>query len=303
MNAWISLLRTLPLPDFPSGSSISFHQGCLYLVGDDANNILVLDTQYHPLRTISLFDYPGKRIPKALKPDLETSVIMQKDGHCFLLVLGSASTVNRTRVIRVVLPGEGETHDFARFSSSSYSEDFFRRLENYGITTPNIEAAAVINDQLVLGNRGHNNRQENELIVTSSLLAEDDKDDQLHIFRIIIPASDINFPGISELCYAPEQDLLLATFSSENTSNTYDDGEIGDSYIGWITNAAGKLTAPEIQLDGLLNLSTSDNTFKGQKIEGLCIESVSGNEYNIHLVADDDLGSTMLFKIKFVLTV
>jgi hypothetical protein len=86
--------------------------------------------------------------------------------------------------------------------------------------------------------------------------------------------------------------------SSEATNNAYDDGVIGDSYIGWVNDINQKLQQPDIILDGLINLSDIDTAFKGEKIEGICMESVSGNEMVLHLIADNDQGESRLFKLK-----
>jgi hypothetical protein len=86
--------------------------------------------------------------------------------------------------------------------------------------------------------------------------------------------------------------------SSEATNNAYDDGVIGDSYIGWVNGINQKLQQPDIMLDGLINLSEVSAAFKGEKIEGLCIESANGDELILHLIADNDQGESRLFNVR-----
>ena len=97
----IELVKSLLLSDFPSGSSINYHDGKFYLIGDDSTNILLLDTDYQKIDSVQLFDYPEKRIPKSDKIDLEGSAIIEIMGKDHLLILGSASGKNRKRVILI----------------------------------------------------------------------------------------------------------------------------------------------------------------------------------------------------------
>ena len=88
------------------------------------------------------------------------------------------------------------------------------------------------------------------------------------------------------------------TLSTEATDSSYEDGAIGDSYLGWANAITNKIGNSQIELDGIINLSESNDAFEGEKIEGLCVESVMGDTSIIHLVSDDDKGHTKLFKIK-----
>ena len=61
--------------DYPSASAIEYFDEKLYVMGDDATNLLVLDTSLNIIDSIPLLSYPGKRIPKDIKPDLEASAL------------------------------------------------------------------------------------------------------------------------------------------------------------------------------------------------------------------------------------
>jgi hypothetical protein len=54
--------------DYPSASSIEYFDKKLYVMGDDATNLLILDTNLNIIDSIPLLSYPGKRIPKILNP-------------------------------------------------------------------------------------------------------------------------------------------------------------------------------------------------------------------------------------------
>src|SRR5215212_6881198 len=73
----LSLITKTELLNFPSASSIEFHNDRLYVLGDDARNLAILDKNYKLLDTITLFPGDGLRIPKKIKADLEASTIIQ----------------------------------------------------------------------------------------------------------------------------------------------------------------------------------------------------------------------------------
>jgi hypothetical protein len=105
--------------------------------------------------------------------------------------------------------------------------------------------------------------------------------------------------GLSELCYIQENDTLLISFTSEDTSNSYDDGKIGDSYIALVPNASAELLKDEIKLAKLHTLSTVDKPFVNQKIEGMCYQFV-GDGLTLHFVSDNDDGESRLFQVRVI---
>src|SRR6188508_2560555 len=73
--------------DYPSASSIEYYDGKLYLAGDDATKLLVLDTNLNIVDSIPIISYPENRIPKDIKPDLEASALNADN----LFLFGSGS--------------------------------------------------------------------------------------------------------------------------------------------------------------------------------------------------------------------
>ncbi len=290
MNPKLKLLKALTLPDFPSGSSINFYDGKLFLIGDDASHILVLDVNYQKVDAIHLFDSSAKRISKPEKADFETSTVLVLDGKDYLLVLGSGSRKNRMSLILVNLKKEWG------FESFNYRE-FIKRIKEAGIEEVNIECATVIGDHFLLGNRGNTENPKNLVIVTDIDFWQRQNEVPIAIAELELTVNSTTFIGISELCYAESQDILLFTLSTELTGNSYEDGTIGDSYIGWINSASQKINEHKLKLDGMINLLEVDPEFTGEKVEGLCIEFVSGSECILHLISDNDQGQSKLFKV------
>lgn len=292
MKAIITLLKLLLLHDYPSGSAINYYNEHLYIVGDDANQLLVLDSHYNQVKRIPLFHYEEKRIPKAQKPDLETAVIIHNDGQPNLLAIGSAAT--KERELFVLLPLQAT--DSPRYISS---KAFIQRLQQ--LPEINIEGATIAGDHLILGNRGNESHPVNQLVVTTPDCWQHPVDAPVSIATLDNPFSLPGFAGLSELCYVEQQDVLLLTLSSEATTNAYDDGIIGDSYIAWVTNFRKQLSTGKITVNGIVNLSDAAPAFKGEKIEGICLSAIKEDGWYLHLVADDDQGASKLFHIKLLL--
>ena len=265
-------------------------------MGDDASTILLLDTDYKKIDLIRLFNYPEKRIPKSKKYDLEASALIKVNGRLHFLLLGSASGEQRKKVILIPLESLNSLTPYLR----EYDDDeFIERIVRNGIDEVNIEGVTAIGGDLVLANRGNDSNQINHLIITGNYFWERQKDVPVHVTELLLPAGTNGFIGISELCYLRSKNILLLTLCKEATSNSYDDGTIGDSYIGWISNITNKIRHRALMLDGIINLSDVNAEFKNQKIEGICKESVRRkDEFIFHLVSDNDAGESKLFKVK-----
>ena len=97
--------------------------------------------------------------------------------------------------------------------------------------------------------------------------------------------------------YWQEEDLLILTASEEETSSAYGDGVIGESYLGLITDISAKLARAEIAPDQWIPLSGIHNDFLGQKIESVCALGPVADKLKLFLVADNDNGSTRIFRV------
>ncbi|MFM9075573.1 MAG: DUF6929 family protein, partial [Bacteroidota bacterium] len=263
-SAKLSFIRTIKLSDYPSGSAITFYNGKFYVTGDDATTIQVLDKNLDVDSFIPISVYPEKRIPKPIKPDYEGSALMTIDGKPTLTILGSASTSSRKKLLLVPL-------DRPQPQPAQFATDMFiRRLQTAGIREINLEGISLIGDHVVIANRGHLAYQENHLILTDPGFWLHQDTTPITICRPDVSAWVKGFTGLSDIDYLPDRDLMFFSFSTEETTNTYDDGAIGRSYVAWMSQPAGKLSAATCKPDGMLSLQTVSPFFAGQKIEGLC---------------------------------
>lgn len=324
MKAAITLLHTLLLPDFPSASAVEYFDGRLYLIGDDATGIRVLDRDYQMIKNIPVMAATGKRIPKTEKPDFEASALITLHGKKYLMASGSLATEKRRKILLLALPEVasaatagvvGANTDPEERTQAAYKTDakrpdifsivqqldypaaFITQLAASGISELNIEGATVIGEALLLSNRGNNAYPVNQLIVTRTAFWENEHAAEISVLPLALLTPTPVFSGVSELCYIPGKDLLLCTLSSEATTNAYDDGAIGDSYIGWITDISQKLSGTSLVLEGWLNLAEAHPIFNTEKIEGICLESSTEDSLILHLVSDNDGGESRLFKV------
>lgn len=283
------LLEKRELPGFSSASAIDFHDGRLYVTGDDARHLLVLDKNYAVLDSISLFPGDGLRIPKKEKTDLEASAIIAYNGRDQLLVAGSGSTSSREVFLLFPL-------DSPRNYSIISSGVFWKSLHTLGLRDINIEGLTAVNGLLVFANRAHLGQPDNHLVITGIDALAEASNPSWKTILLELEHEPGAVKGVSGLAYVPSLDLLLFTVSVEETASTFDDGAIGDSFLGYVTGFSKSMNEPAVKPAQLLNLSAVHPDFKGEKIESVCVESFHDGLV-LHLAADNDDGSSTLFKV------
>jgi hypothetical protein len=283
----IKLLDFKENTEYPSGSGIEYFDGQVYLAGDDAADILIMDKKWRELGRIKVFENFDDRIPKDVKSDLEATTVLFLNDVPHLLIVGSGSREqHRNKAILVNL----HSNNFADYNI----EVFYNRLKESGIHDLNIESAAIVEDLLVLGNRGNKKNETNHIIITQPNFWKQPENAEIRIIPIEL---EDDFAELSGLSYSQKNDTLLFTASKEERDNSYDDGKIGESYFGVIENAYRKLYRKKVKINEQVMLSDLYEEFKGQKVESVCIQSDKTGRMKVHLVADNDTGGSFLFKI------
>lgn len=283
----IKLLDYKESTDYPSGSGLEYYNGQVYLAGDDASDILIMDKKWRELGRIKIFEFPEGRIPKSVKSDLEATTIVFRNEIPHLLILGSGTREeHRNKAILVNL----ESNNFSEHGI----EVFYNRLRDEGITDLNIESAAVVEDLLILGNRGKKKNEANKIVITQPDFFMHPETAEIRIIPIEL---EEEMAELSGLTYSEKNDVLLYTASTEDHENSYEDGKIGDSYFGVIENAYRKLYRRKVRINQQVRLSEIHDQFIGQKIESVCIQTDKRNRMKLHLVADNDKGGSFFFKV------
>jgi hypothetical protein len=284
----LRLLRTTTIPYYPSASAAEWYGGRLYIMGDDAPNLLVLRKKHNRADSILVFPHTGKRIHYTVKPDIEAAVLVQKDNRDYLLLTPSFSAPHRNKMAIVALSGDRKARVV---ESTAPRATVLKEI--------NIEGAAAVGNELVFSNRGNLSAPQNHLLVAHFDTAKGITEWQQPI-PFILPKTT-HFAGVSGLYYVAEKDMLLFTASTEITASANADGEIGNSYLGIIKNFKQQLSGGKIVADTLLHLTPVLNSSTPQKIESIAVESIKRKRLKLHLVADNDNGESSVFRLRLKL--
>ena len=281
--------KVVELKDYSSGSGIAYYRDKVYLIGDDMNYILVADTALNKLDTITL--QPGSgRISKSIKQDLEGLSVLRTKGFSSLLLVGSGS-VFPYRSKGWILDLRNKTRLMIDL------EPFYKRMQLNGVKEINVEGLTWIPGGMVLANRGNKSNPKNYLVFTTSDFWTNPERPDIRVMKLGANTDTSSFSGVSGLEYSYKSDCLILTVSTENTYSTQSDGSIGKSYLWIIENISAKKRLAAINPNRIIDLETVDQRFRGHKIESVCIISETKSTYNLVLVADDDKGTSVLFKL------
>jgi hypothetical protein len=284
----LKLLDFKELPTFPAGTGIEFFDGKVYIIGDDATNILVKSKKWKLEKKIHLFEPASHKIPRLIKSDLEATTVVQSGKKSKLLMLGSGSR-EQYRNKAVLLDFESsETEEFDL-------NIFYRRLKTCGIGNLRIEGAATVEDNILLSNRSDKENFSNYVIVTSNEFWKNQDKAEIQLLQIVFEQPEGSFAGVSGLTYSPTNDWLLFTTSG---LEPLDNGKIGDSYLGIIENAARKIGRKKLKVNSLINLPEAVESFKGNRVESLCIQRDRERNLKLHLLSGNEAGKGCLFKIR-----
>jgi hypothetical protein len=285
-----TFINTKTLNEYPSGSGITCLHERIFLIGDDVNYMLSLDTAFNTIEKIPLSDSGQERIPKQLKADLEAATIVHVNRSPQILLAGSGSLSPNRNFGWLVDPANNNK---IKLDLNIY----YGRLRKAGIDALNIEGLATVPSGIVMASRGNRSFPSNYLVFTSGNFWEQQDSAAIKICKVGTNPDTTAFQGVSGLEYSVASDRLLLTVSTENTFNTLDDGAIGKSYLWIINNISTKKNMVAVNPDRVIDLDEMDQRFKGHKIESVCIIRENKKEMQLALVADDDKGTSILFKV------
>jgi len=284
------LITVKALNDYPSGSGVAYLDGYIYVIGDDATDLLKLDSQFNIIERSGLFISSQERIPKDIKADLESIALIKLNKAMALLLPGSGSLSPYRNICWIFNPADKDKKQYLL-------DTFYNRLRNEGIRDLNIEGAVAIPSGIMLASRGNKSFPKNYLILAANRFWEKQELARTKLIKTGTNEDTSFFAGISGLDYSYITDQLLLTVSTENTNNSYDDGAIGKSYLWIINDFSSKIKLDAINPDSIIDLEEADSRFKGHKIESVCIIADNKKEKELIMVSDDDKGGTVLFKM------
>jgi hypothetical protein len=253
--------------------------------------MLILDKELNQKDTVRLYMNEEKRIPSSIKADLEAISAVKDSNTPCLLLLGSGSKKPSRDSGWLINPSTKARINFSL-------DTFYSRISRRGIEEINIEGMVRTGNNIILSNRGNKTHRSNHLIITSSRFIQEQSTAPLKMIRLGGQSDTAFFAGVSGLEYSAKSDMLIMTISTENTYNNIADGEIGKSYLWFITDWTSKTRMTAINPSRIIDLEAIDERLAGQKIESVCIVAETRNWMEVVVVSDNDNGESQLFWIK-----
>jgi hypothetical protein len=302
----ISVKQKHVLEELPSASGIERVGDAYYIVGDDSPYLYQLDEQFKLVERHVLFDtadFATGRIPKLVKPDLESMAHFKYGRDEMLLLLGSGSSEVRNRAFLVNLT-EGmqvQELDFTRFHTFlkrviGLAEDGELNLEGFAM-----DDTYTYIMQRTLGKGANVLFRFNTNDFKGFVMNNRDLPAAV-VYHFTLPELEKYQAGFSG-AYAFE-DKLFFTASVESTPNAIEDGEVLGSVVGMIelkalyyaTDPTKPLQVPAVQL------MNSDESIYTGKAESLVVRGGKDGIYDVVVVTDDDHGGSELLEIQLEVT-
>lgn len=284
------LKETVSFPGYPSASALECYRGRIYMLGDDAPFMIILDSNLRAIDSVRVHASPDPRIHREVKPDFEAMTLIPAGEESLILALGSGSLAPWRQNALRYHPRTGQLDSFRL-------DRFFEALKELRLEVINIEGACQTTQDLVLANRGNETYRKNHLILTSHSALAGRQISRIQLLPLGGNEDGAPFRGVSGLAYAGRSDCLVMSVSTELTNSPLEDGAIGKSYLWLVKNFSAKRNYTAINPDVVIDLERIDPLFRAQKIESVCVLKETGDFLHLLLAADNDNGSSKLFRI------
>ena len=241
-----------------AASGIIYLDENIYLIGDNSGFLYKYDISSKNLYKFPILENAQENIIKKDKPDFESITLNDNKFYIF----GSGST--KKREIRVKFDLENNE------ASTKDVSDLYQKLKKKAEFTDNdlnLEGSFYWNENLYLINRGNGEFSKNGIFIYNKEF------DNVIYKPFKLPIINNVETSFTDAIFLENKIYFLAC--AENTSNTYDDGEIYGSIIGVID-------IETFEIENTLQIT------KNQKFEGLTLYSSGENEISFLLCEDND---------------
>jgi hypothetical protein len=243
-----------------SASGLVYHQDKLYIISDNSTFLYEYNLMDKRLDKIALVENPQDNIIKKDKPDFESITLKGNN----LVLLASGSTDERNKLFKYNINSK-------KIKEKSF-EEFYRKLKSeleIKEDELNIEGLILNDKKIFLFQRGNGGNSKNGIIY-----ADDELDNPKFKF---IPFELPNIKNV-ETTFTDAilvEDKIYFLAAAEDTSSTYDDGEVLGSIVGSIDFKTMKLES---------TLQISDK----HKFEGLTVYKKTATQLELLLCEDTD---------------
>jgi hypothetical protein len=283
----LKLIDYKEISDLPVGSNVEFYNDILYLVDDDASDMVTLNKKWQVQATHQLLRNDDPKILPGTRSDFEATAIVVVNSIPRLLVMGFDAKDNHHKAILVNLDDlTKEEFDISVF--------YNRLKETVGVI--NIESAAIVLGKLILCNRDHKTAPEKHIIVTDADFYKNQETAEITTVSFDLPQTPKQVVGLSGLTYSYKNDWLIVTLLSEGSDK--DHQTTGDSYLAVIENASRKVVRKKMKVNALFHMNEANNDFTGYNMKSLCIRSDKSRRVKLYLLADNKSGKNGVFSVR-----
>lgn len=295
----VKVINKINLEGIPSASGIEIVNDLIYIISDDSPYLYCLDFNFKLIEKVELFttnDFITGRIPKKIKPDLESLTRLEINGKKYLLTAGSGSKSLRKKAFLIELSAGYPVKEIDLSGIYDYWKSEPTITDNLPL---NIEGLATDQKRLFFFNRTNN------AIIMYSL-----KDFISFIFDTlqVMPIPEViklDLKGIDTfkagLSGADIFDgKIFFTTSVEDTDDPVLDGKVYGSFCGCVDSE--KLIPNETPEISTYHQIEEENSIFTGKVESIAVyQKISNTEFTALCVTDDDLGGSELLVLSIIL--
>ena len=243
-----------------SASGLIYKDNSLFVISDNSSFLYEFHIQEKELSRIKLFENSQENIPKKDKFDFESIAIKGNELH----LLGSGSTSKREKRITYNL----ETAAIAEKDLSGLYKNL-KETTSISDEELNIEGAIFCKDNWLLFQRGNGANSKNGIFKTKSLEIES----KTEFIKVPLPKIKHLETSFTDAILVEDKIYFLAT--AEDTTSTYDDGEILGSIIG-------RMDSKTFEIEFTQKISDT------HKFEGLTLYKKTATEIAFLICQDND---------------
>lgn len=258
-----------------SASGLIYKDNSLFIISDNSSFLYKYHIQENQLSKIKLLANGQENIPKKDKFDFESIVLKGKKLH----ILGSGSTSKRAKRITYNLENEVIAE---KDLSKLYKQ--LKQTSSVSDEELNIEGAFFHNEKWHLFQRGNGSNSRNGIFILDENL---NNNGDVEFITIQLPKINHIETSLTDAIIVEDKIYFLAT--AEDTTSTYDDGEILGSLIG-------RMDFKTLEIDFTLKISDT------YKFEGLTLYKKTENKIEFLICQDNDTEVLETDIFKLVLT-
>lgn len=268
----IQLTQFKKINGISAASGLLFSKDVIFIISDNSTFLYQYILDKDLLLKFPLVKNAQENITKKDKPDLEAITSFGNQ----LFLLGSGSTDKRNTMFTLDL-----TNDQLQTNDLSQLYTFLREIAKLESDELNIEGAICVDKTMYLFQRGNGQNNKNGIFIVP-----DSQERPIQYFPVSLPSLDGIETTFTDAILVDNHIYFLAT--AENTTSTYEDGEVLGSILG-------KINFQTFELEDVVVLS------ENQKFEGLTL--YEQNEISMSFLLCEDTDKEVNYSVLYQLII